>query len=80
MKIRYEITEVSYEVVYEVVKVTGFGCMESPNEYYSTGLIYKDETDANEMAKKLLFENTTPEQRKESWRELNYEVKERKLL
>ena len=82
MKIKtvYETTVTSYEVVYEVCKVTGFGLYEAPYVYYSTGLIYKDEGDAKTAADKLLFENTTEAERKESWRPLHYTVEERRLL
>ena len=39
---KYDINTVSYEVVYQIVKETGFGLYESPIQEFSTEFIFKD--------------------------------------
>ena len=66
--------------VFEIVKVTGIGFKEAPYEYHSTGLLFWDKIKAEKEANKLWKEQTTEEQRTGGWCELNYIIKERKII
>jgi hypothetical protein len=67
------------EKVFEIVKLTGLGLMESPNIEHSTGLLYKDEDIANKEADKLWKEQTSEEERKSGWCAIHFIVKERNV-
>jgi hypothetical protein len=65
--------------VYEIVKVCGLGLIECPNEYFSTGIIFKDKEVAEKTADEMWKNNTTEEDRKSGWCALKYIVEEREL-
>lgn len=67
------------ENVFEIVKITGLGMIECPNVEYSTGLIYRNEIDAEQEADRLWKEQTTEEDRKSGWCALHYVVKVRSI-
>ena len=65
--------------LYEIVKITGVGVKECPYVEHSTGLIFKNKLEAEKEAERLLKEQTTEEERKGGWRDLNYIVKQRNV-
>ena len=66
--------------VYEIVKVTGCGVMESPNEYHSIGAIYAEKEKAEQEVDRLWKANITEKDRKSGWCGLHYVVKEREIM
>jgi hypothetical protein len=61
---------------YQVMKVGGFGVMESPNVVTPTEIIRLNKEDAFKEAKKKWLEETTEEDRKSGWCDLHYTVQE----
>lgn len=65
--------------VYQIIKVTGLGLVESPLVYHPTDLVFLDKNEAEETANKMFLMNTTEEERNSSWCGLFYKVQENEV-
>jgi hypothetical protein len=61
-------------IKFEIIKLTGCGVMESPLIHNKTGLIFSDVDIATKEADRLWKEQTTEQERDDSWCDLHYTV------